>query len=98
LAGFLARCASRHRASARATRGGASGYNDTTGIGSLDAQRVVPWLDVDAEVKWRTDVVGTFLNDAPIVGLVGALMLGQNVEWQLPAPVHTARRTPDRQR
>ena len=35
------------------------------------------------EVKRRTEVVGIFPNDASITGLVGALLLEQNGEWQL---------------
>lgn len=34
-------------------------------------------------MKRRIDVVGVFPNDAPIVRLVGALLLEQNDEWQL---------------
>jgi putative transposase len=38
---------------------------------------------LNAEIKRRTNVVGIFLNDAAITGLVGALVLEQNVEWSL---------------
>lgn len=39
------------------------------------------WLN--ATIKRRTDVVDIFPNEAAITGLVGALLLEQNDEWQL---------------
>lgn len=39
-----------------------------------------PIEQLDGEIKRRTEVVGTFLNDDAIVGLVGALLLAQNDE------------------
>jgi putative transposase len=42
-----------------------------------------PLERLNAEIKRRTRVVGTFPNDASITRLVGAMMLEQNDEWSL---------------
>jgi len=42
-----------------------------------------PLEPVNAEIKRRTDVVGTFPSDPAIVRFVGALLLEQNDKWQL---------------
>ena len=40
-----------------------------------------PLERLDAEIKWGTNVVGIFPNDAVIVLVVGAMMLEQNDKW-----------------
>ncbi len=42
-----------------------------------------PLERLNAEIKRRTNLVGTFPNDASITRLVGAMMLEQNDEWGL---------------
>jgi putative transposase len=42
-----------------------------------------PLERLNVEIKRRTDVVGTFLNEAAITRLVGALLLEQSDEWSL---------------
>jgi putative transposase len=40
-----------------------------------------PLARLNGEIKWSTDIVAIFPNDAAIVHLVGALLLEQNDEW-----------------
>ena len=42
-----------------------------------------PLERLNAEIKRRTKIVGIFPDEAAILGLVGALLLEQNDEWQL---------------
>ena len=42
-----------------------------------------------SEIKRRTEVVGIFPDEASIVRLVGAILLGQNDEWAMQRPRYT---------
>ena len=46
---------------------------------------------LNKEVKRRADVVGTFLNEASIMHLIGAVLFEQNNEWQTASLLHDGR-------